>query len=105
MDNVTPPPASPIPCIIKLDQLQYTFFQKSRLEIHSPEGKFLAIVANPLSDKTEDDAVQLYCQTLLLEVLFYKVNERVKLPRWAINGITRVIGRIDGKLKKQQTSA
>ena len=105
MDNVTSTPASPIPCIIKLDQLQYTFFQKSRLEIHSPEGKFLTIVASPLPDKTGDDAVyQVYCQTLLLEVLFYEVNERVKLPQWAINSIARVLDRIDGHLRKQ-TSA
>ncbi|PUA29399.1 MAG: hypothetical protein B0W54_02075 [Cellvibrio sp. 79] len=102
MDNVAPPPSSPASCIIKLDQFQYTFFQKSRLEVHSPEGKFLTIVANPLPDKTGDDAVyQVYCQTLLLETLFDGINESVKLPQWAINSIARVIDRIDGHLKKQ----
>ncbi|PUA26988.1 MAG: hypothetical protein B0W54_19315 [Cellvibrio sp. 79] len=105
MDNVTSPPASPIPCIIKLDQLQYTFFQKSRLEIHSPEGNFLTVVANPLPDKTGDDAVyQLYCQTLLLETLFDGINGRMKLPQWAINSIARVLDRIDVHLRRQ-TSA
>lgn len=102
MDNFTSSPASHIPCIIKLDQFQYTFFQKSRLEIHSPEGKFLTVVANPLPDKTGDDAVyQVYCQTLLLETLFDGINKNVKLPQWAINSIARVIDRIDMHLKEQ----
>ncbi len=49
----------------------------------------------------EDAIYQLYCQTHLLEVLFGEVNERVKLPPWAINSIARVIYRIDGHLKRQ----
>ncbi|PUA26298.1 MAG: hypothetical protein B0W54_24050 [Cellvibrio sp. 79] len=104
MDNVTSPPAPPIPCVIKLDQFQYTFFQKSRLEIHSPDGNFLTIVANPLPNKTGEDAIyQLYCQTLLLETLFDGINESMKLPQWAINSIARVIDRIDAHLKKQSS--
>ncbi len=102
MDNVTSPPASPASCIIKLNQSQYTFFQQSRLVIHSPEGKFLTVVTRPLPSKTDDDAIyQLYCQVHLLEVLFDEVDEHVKLPQWAINGIARVIDRIDGYLEKQ----
>lgn len=101
MDN-TITPRFPNSCIIKLDQFQYTFFQQSRLEIHSPEGKFLTVVTRPLPIKTGDDAVyQLYCQAHLLETVFDGVNESVKLPQWAINSIARVIDRIDGHLKKQ----
>ena len=101
MDN-TITPRFPNSCIIKLDQLQYTFFQQSRLEIHSPEGKFLTVVTRPLPSKTGDDAVyQLYCQTHLLETLFDGINESANLPQWAINSIARVIDRIDAHLKKQ----
>lgn len=102
MDNVTSPPAPPTSCIIKLDQTQYTFFQQSRLVIHSPDGKFLTVVTRPLPSKTDDDAIyQLYCQAHVLEVLFDDVNEHLKLPPWAINSIARVIDRIDRHLEKQ----
>ena len=72
--------------------------------IHSPDGKFLTVVTRPLPSKTDDDAIhQLYCQAHVLEVLFDEVNEQVKLPQWAMNGIARVIDRIDGHLKKQMS--
>ncbi len=102
MDNIVFPPPFPTSLVIKLDQLQYTFYQKSRLEIHSPTGTMLAVISKPLPSTTDEDAAyQVYCQTLLLEVMFYEVNERVKLPPQAIKGIARVIERIDGHLKKQ----
>jgi len=105
MDNITSPPASTLPCIIKLDQLQYAFYKKNRLEIHSPSGEAITVLCKPLPVVTDADAVcQLYYQTLLLEVLFYEVNERVKLPQWAINGVARIIGRIDEHIKKQASA-
>ncbi|PUA26865.1 MAG: hypothetical protein B0W54_20785 [Cellvibrio sp. 79] len=90
------------PHIIKLNQLQYAFYKKSRLENHSPTDTMLTLISKPLPTTTDEDAVyQLYCQTLLLEVVFYDVSERVKLPPWAFNSVVRVMGRIDEHLKKQ----
>lgn len=104
MDNTIPPPPFPDTCVIKLDQLQYAFYKKSRLEIHSPSGRAITVLSRPIPVVTDDDAIyQLYCQTLLLEVLFYEVNERVKLPPWAISSLARVIDRIERHLKKQTT--
>lgn len=102
MDNATSSPAFPNSCSIKLDQSQYAFFQQSRLEIHSPEGKVLTVISKPLPNKTDADAVyQLWCQACLLEVLFDEVQERIKLPPKAINSIAHVVGRIDVHLRKQ----
>jgi hypothetical protein len=102
MDNMTSSPAFPYSCTIKLDQSQYAFFQQSRLEIHSPEGKVLTVMKKPVPNKTDTDAVyQLWCQTCLLEVLFDEIVDRVKLPPKAINSIAHVVGRIDLHLKKQ----
>jgi len=102
MDNVTSPLVPPATCVIKLDQDQYTFFQQSRLEIHSPDGKFLTAIAKPLPSKTDDDAIyQLWSQACVLELLFEQVNERIKLPPRAINSLAYVLGRIDGHLRKQ----
>lgn len=102
MDNTTPPPPLPTSVVIKLDQLQYTFFKKSRLEIHSPTGQVLTVISKPLPSKTDEDAVyQLWAQACLLEVLFDEINERVALPQRAINCISHVMNRIDGHLRKQ----
>jgi hypothetical protein len=102
MDNVTSSPAFPNSCAIKLDQSQYAFFQQSRLEIHSPEGKVLTIICKPLPSKTDEDAVyQLWAQACLLEVLFDQINDHVKLPQRAINCIAHVIDRIDVHIRKQ----
>jgi hypothetical protein len=101
MDNTIPPPF-PSYCVIKLDPLQYTFYRKSRLEIHSPTGKVLTAISKPLPANTDDDAVyQLWCQACLLEVLFDEVSERVTLPPRAINGIAHVMNRIDAHLRAQ----
>ena len=102
MDNTIPPPLFPNTCIIKLDQNQYAFYKKSRLEIHSPRGEAITVLCKPLPVVTDEDAIyQLYCQIYLSEVLFGEVNERVKLPQWALNSIARVIDRIDAHLKRQ----
>jgi predicted alpha-1,6-mannanase (GH76 family) len=102
MDNVTSSPAFPNTCVIKLDQHQYTFYKKSRLEIQSPKGRVLAVMSKPLTNKTEADAVfQLWCQACLLEVLFSEIQDKIKLPQKAINNIANVIDRIDLHLKKQ----
>ena len=102
MDNTISPPPFPASIAIKLDQLQYVYFQKSRLEIHSPEGKVLTVVCKPLPSKTDDDAIyQLWAQACLLEVLFDQINDHVKLPQRAINCIAHVMNRIDGHLKQQ----
>ncbi|WP_039912902.1 hypothetical protein [Cellvibrio mixtus] len=102
MDNVTPPSASPSVCIIKLDQIQYAYYKKSRLEIHSPAGEAITVLCKPWPVITDEDAIyQLYCQTHVLEKLFYEVNERVKLPQWALNSIARVIDRIDLHIREQ----
>lgn len=102
MDNVTSSPAFPTSCTIKLDQSQYAFFQQSRLEIHSPEGKVLTVICKPLPSRTDEDAVyQLWTQACLLEVLFDQINARVKLPQRAINCIAHVVDRIDLHIKKQ----
>ncbi len=102
MDNVTSPLVSSISCVIKLDPFQYKAFQQSRLEIHSPEGKFLTAIAKPLPSQTDDDAIyQLWCQACVLELLFDQINERIKLPQRAINSLVYVLERIDGHLTKQ----
>lgn len=81
MDNTTSPPPFPTPVVIELDQPQYTFFKKSRLEIYSPTGKVLTVISKPLPSKTDEDAIyQLWAQACLLDVLFNEINERVTLP-------------------------
>jgi hypothetical protein len=102
MDNVTSSPDFPNTCVIKLDQHQYTFYKKSRLEIQSPKGRVLTVMSKPLTNKTEADAVfQLWCQACLLEVLFGEIQDKIKLPQKAINSIANVIDRIDLHLKQQ----
>ena len=104
MDSIPSSPAFPSSCIIQLDQSQYAFFQHSRLEIHSPDGKVLTALNKPLPHKTDADAVyQLWCQACLLEVLFDEIQGRIKLPQKAINYIAHVVDRIDGHLKKQSS--
>lgn len=102
MDNIASFSASPSSCVIKLDHTQYEFYLRSRLEIYSPDNKFLTAMAKPLPSKTDEDAVyQLWCQACLLELLFDHMNERIKLPPRAINSIAHVLERIDGHFKKQ----
>jgi hypothetical protein len=102
MDNVTSPPAFPNTCVIKLDEHQYKFYKKSRLEIQSPNGRVLTVMSKPLKNKTEADAVfQLWCQACLLEVLFDEIQDKIKLPQKAINDFVRIIDRIDLHLKEQ----
>lgn len=102
MDNVTSPPAFPDSWPIKLDQPQYTFFQKSRLEIHSPENEVLNVISKPLPNKTDADAVyRLWCLACLLEVVFDEVVDNIKLPHTAINCIADVVDKIDLHLRKQ----
>lgn len=102
MDNLNSSPVFPDSCVIKLDPSQFDFFRKSRLEIHSPEGKVLTVINKPLPHKTDADAVyQLWCQACLLEVLFDEVEDNIKLPQRAINCIAYVIERIDVHLKRQ----
>jgi hypothetical protein len=102
MDNVTSRPAFPDACVIKLDQTQFDFFRKSRLEIHSPD-KILTVISKPLPHKTDADLVyQLWCQACLLEVLLDDVGDNIKLPQRATNCIAYVVDRIDMHLKRQK---
>lgn len=102
MDNVTSSPDFPNTCVLRLDQHQYTFYKKSRLEIRSPNGKALTVISKHLPNKTEADAVfQLWCQVCLLDVLFDEIQDKIKLPQKAINDIVRIIDRIDLHLKEQ----
>lgn len=103
MDNAIPPPF-PSSLAITLDQLQYRFYQKSRLEIHSPSGQVLTVIGKPLpADTDEDAAYQLWAQACLLEVVFDQVSARMKLPPPAVNSIAYVIERIDRQLRKHRT--
>ncbi len=103
MDNVISSPLSNS-CVIKLDQTQYAVYQKSRLEIHSPSGKFLTAISKPLPNKTEEEAIyQLWCQACLLEALFDEMQGQVTLPANAIESIAQILRRIDVHLKKQMT--
>ena len=102
MDNSPSLSAPPPPCIIKLDQFQYEAYKHSRLEIHSPEGKFLTVIAWPIPSRTNIDTMyQLWCQACLLEVLLDKVEADVKLPSVVLNSVVSVINRIDLHLKRQ----
>jgi len=102
MDNVTSSPAFPNTCVIKLDQHQYTFYKKSRLEIQSPNGRVLTVMSKPVPNKTADDAIyQLWCQACLLEVLFDDIEDNIKLPQRAINCIAHVVNRIDLHINRQ----
>ena len=77
MDNTTPLP--PI-CVIKLDQHQYAFYKKNRLQIHSPTGQAITVLSKQLPVITDEDAIyQLYCEAHVLEKLFDEVNERFTL--------------------------
>ncbi len=102
MDNVTSLPVSSNPCIIKLDQFQYAFYQQSRVEIHSPEGECLAQIGEELTRIAEEDAIfQLCDQACLLEVLFDQVQDDVKIPQQAFTSLADMMGKINVHLKKQ----
>lgn len=102
MDNSSSFPSPFNSCVLKLDSTQYTFYQKSRLEIHSPKDKWLTTIAKPIPNKTDDDAIyQLWCQACLLEVLFDQVMGRVKLPQNALDYLVEIMGRIERHIKKQ----
>lgn len=102
MDNVTSSPAFPNTCVIKLDQQQYTFYKKSRLEIQSPKGRVLTVMSEHLRNKTDEDAIfRLWCQACLLEVLFNEIQDKIKLPQRAIISIAHTIDRIDLHLRNQ----
>ncbi len=102
MDNVTSLPVSTNPCIIKLDQFQYAFYQQSRLEIHSPDGECLAQCGEELTRIAEEDAIyQLWEQACLLEVLFDQIQDDVKLPLQAVTSLADMMGRINAHFKKQ----
>ena len=102
MDNVTSLPVSTNPCIIKLDQFQYAFYQQSRVEIHSPEGECLAQIGEELTRIAEEDAIfQLCDQACLLEVLFDQVQDDVKIPQQAFTSLADMMGRINTHLKTQ----
>ncbi len=103
MDNVISSSSPFNSCVIKLDQAQYAFYQESRLEIHSPNGKFLIAIAQPFPNKTEEDEIyQLWYQACLLEVLFEQMQGRVQLTEMAINVIATIIDRVNVHLKKQR---
>ncbi len=105
MDNVTSLPVSTNPCIIKLDQFQYAFYQQSRIEIHSPEGECLAQLGDELTRIAEEDALyQLREQAGLLEVLFDQIQDDLKLPREAFTSLADMMGKINAHLKKQMTT-
>ncbi len=104
MDNVTSLPVPPNPCIIKLDQFQYAFYQQSRLEIHSPEGECLAQFGEELTRIAEEDAIyQLWDQARLLEILFDQIQNDVNLPQQTFTCLADVMGRISEHIKKQMT--
>ena len=102
MDNSIPPTPFPATCVIKLDQLQYKFYKKSRIELQAPNGRVLTVLRKPIPHKTYEDAIfHLWCQTCVLEVWLDEIDEAVKLPQRTIDGITHSLERIDGHLKKQ----
>lgn len=102
MDNVLPSHAFPNTCAIKLDQNQYTFYKKSRIEIHAPNGKILTVLREPIPNTTDEDAIfELWVHTCRLEVLFDEIQEKVKIPQRAIIGITQITDRIDMHLRRQ----
>jgi len=102
MDNVTSLPVPSNPCIIKLDQFQYAFYQQSRIEIHSPEGECLAQLGDELTRIAEEDVLyQLREQAGLLEVLFDQVQDDLKLPQEAFTSLADMMGKIKAYLKKQ----
>lgn len=104
MDNVTSLPVSSNPCIIKLDQFQYAFYQQSCLEIHSPEGECLAQIGEDLTRIAEEDAIfQLCDQACLLEVLFDQVQDDLKIPQQAFTCLADMMSRINAHLNKQMT--
>jgi hypothetical protein len=102
MDNVTSLPVSTNPCVIKLDQFQYAYYQQSHLEIHSPEGECLAQFGEELTRIAEEDALyQLRDQACLLEILFDQIQEDVKLPLQAFTSLADMMGKINAHLKAQ----
>ncbi len=101
MDNVTSLPVSSNPCVIKLDQFQYAFYQQSCLEIHSPEGECLAQLGEELTRIAEEDAsYQLRDQARLLEILFDQVQDDVKLPQQAFASLADLMGMINAHFKR-----
>jgi len=103
MDNVTSLPHSTDPCVIKLNQYQYAFFQQSLIEIHSPDGECLARFGEESTRNAEEDAsYQLWEQACLLEVLLDQVQEDVLLPPRAATCLADLMGRINAHFLKTQ---
>jgi hypothetical protein len=54
MDNITHlVPVTNSQCVLKLDSLQYNYYQQSCIEIHSPEGEYLESIGYEIQKKTE----------------------------------------------------
>ncbi|PUA30665.1 MAG: hypothetical protein B0W54_09415 [Cellvibrio sp. 79] len=102
MDNVTPLPPPSHPCVIKLDQLQFAFYQQSKIEIQSPEGMCLARIGEEINRQRDEDLhFQLLEQVGLLEVLFEQVNDDIKLPARAVTGLADLMSRVNEFLMKR----
>lgn len=102
MDNVTSLPSATTPCVIKLDQFQYAFYQQNQVEIQSPSGICLTRIGEEInSRRDEEQYFQLWEQVVLLEVLLEQINDDLKLPARAVTCLADLMTRVNEHFLKQ----
>lgn len=103
MDNITHlVPVTKSQCVITLDPFQYTFYQQSCIEIHSPDGDHLESIGYEIQKQTQEEQItQLQEQIVLLQSLCEKVTQEVELPAQAIAGLGDLLFRVRGIVDKQ----
>ncbi len=101
MDNVTSLPPAIHPCVIKLDQFQYAFYQQSQVEIQSPHGVCLTRIGEEVNNRRDEELhFQLWEQVVLLEVLLEQINDDIKLPARAVSGLADLMTRVNSQFLK-----
>lgn len=101
MDNVTSLPPATNPCVIKLDQFQYAFYQQSQVEIQSPNGMSLTRIGEEInSRRDEEQHFQLWEQVVLLEVLLEQIDSDLKLPARAVTCLADLMTRVNAHFLK-----
>lgn len=84
------------------DIFQYTDYQQSCIEIHSPDGDHLESIGYEIQKQTQEEQItQLQEQIVLLQSLCEKITQEVELPAQAIAGLGDLFFRVRGIVDSQ----
>lgn len=102
MDNITHLVPVTSQCVIKLDPFQFSYYEQSCIEIHSPDGEYLESIGYEIQKQIqEEETTQLQEQIVLLQSLCEKITQEVELPAQAIAGLGDLLFRVRGTVDRQ----